>query len=208
MTTTPEPLPDADDILDSLWRSQRAAAFVEKRSAAARAIKATAKPDALDTQLLFRNPENWERTRGVALIHAETQTLLGNFSEYIHKTVPNCRKLLREDAPISVSATEQVSGSWWLGAERRSEPKQVWHERREAIVHMHLDKLKLHSPGCAVVACLSYGGLARVELAADTTFAQEDGKQEQLLFFPQGTNVLPEMSLDSKISLRVELEAA
>lgn len=202
-----EPIPDADDILDSLWRSQRAAAFVEKKAKAARAIKDTAQPDALATQVLFRNPENWTRTRGVALIHTETQTLLGNFSEYVHRTVPNCRKLLREQELITVSATEQVSGSWWLGGERKPEPQQVWHERREAVLHLHLDKLKVHSPGCAVIACLSYGGLARCELAADTTFAQEEGKQEQLLMLPAGTNILGEMSLDNKITLHTDLGA-
>ena len=198
---------DADDILDSLYRSQRAAAFVERRAKEAKVLKATAKPEALETQFLFANPENWTRTQGVALIHAETITLLGNFSEYVHKTVPNCRKLLRESHPIAVLAVERVSGSWWLGEERRPEPKQQWHERRPAILHLHLDKLKVHSPACEVVACLSYGGLARVELALDTQFAQEDGKQEQLLFLPAGTNVLGEMSLDSKIHLHAELGA-
>jgi hypothetical protein len=198
-------LPDADDILDSLYRSQRAAAFVEKKAQAAKALKATAKPETLETQFLFACPDNWVRTRGIALIHAETQTLLGNFSEYTHKTVSNCRRLLREDSPISVSATEQVSGNWWLPTEYHPEPKQVWHTQRSAVIHLHLSKLAVHAPACEVVAHLSYGGLARVELAGETQFAQEDGKQPQLLWLPAGTNVLEVMSTDCKINLKMEL---
>lgn len=191
--------------LDDLWREARTHITAQRKEKEAAAIKRTAEPPSLDTQVLYTNPDNWTRTRGVALIHAETQTLLGNFDEFIHNSVPNCRRLLRSERPCVVAATEQVSGSWWLGVDRRPEPKQVWHERRPAILHLHLDKLKVHSPACEVVACLSYGGIARVELAADTQFAQEDGKQEQLLFLPAGTNVLGEMSLDSKINLHAEL---
>ena len=190
--------------LDDLWRTVRPHIAAQRKEKEAAAIKRTAEPSS-DTAALYANPDNWTRTRGIALIHAETQTLLGNFDEFIHNSVPNCRRLLRSERPCLVAATEQVSGNWWLGVDRRPEPKQVWHERRPAILHLHLDKLKVHSPACEVVACLSYGGIARVELAADTTFAQEDGKQEQLLFLPAGTNVLGEMSLDSKINLHAEL---
>jgi hypothetical protein len=143
--------------------------------------------------------------RGVALIHEETETLLGNFSEYTHNSVASCRKLVREDSLIPVSAAERVSGSWWLGADRRPEPKQVWHEQRPCIIHLHLDKLMVHSPICELTVHLSYGSIARVELTLDTTFAAEDGKQEQLLYLPAGTNVLEVMSLDCKLAVRKEL---
>ena len=192
--------------LDDLFREAKAAMRVQRAAKEAAALrKRSEKPDAQETQALFANPDNWERTRGIALIHAETETLLGQFSEYIHKSVPGCRKLLRESAPISVVAAERVSGSWWLGEHCKPEPRQEWHTKRSAIIHLHLDTIKVHSPACEVIAHLSYGGLARVELALDTQFAQEYKKQEQLLFLPAGTNVLPMMSLDSKISLRVEL---
>ena len=196
-----------DISIDDLFREARAAARVQKVAKEAAALKKQSeKPDAQETQALFANPDNWQRTRGIALIHAETETLLGQFSEYTHKSVPNCRKLLRESAPISVEAAERVSGNWWLGSnERVVEPRQEWHTKRPAIIHLHLDTLRVHSPACEVIACLSYGGLARVELALDTMFAQEEGKQEQLLHLPAGTNVLPMMSLDSKIALRIEL---
>ena len=176
---------------------------VAKRKLERRSLEA---PPKQDTQALFANPDNWLRTRGVALIHAETETLLGNFSEYVHRSVPDCRKLVREETPICVTAAERVSGNWWLGAERRPEPKQSWHEQRTAIIHLHLGKLMLHAPICEVVAHLSYGSIARVELAIDTQFAGEESVTEQLVFMPAGTNILEVMSQDCKLALRKELK--
>jgi len=157
-----------------------------------------------NTSAMFLDPTKWTRVRGVALIHRDTETLLGNFSEYTHLTIPGCRKLVREESPISVSHTEYVEGSWWLGQDRKPEPKQAWHEMREAILHIHLEELKVHAPICEVIAHLSYGSIARVELALDTRFAQTEGR-EQFLDLPSGTNILDCMSLDCKINLRKEI---
>jgi hypothetical protein len=190
--------------LDLLWRSVAARARSSIKDAAAARLKKTADAPKQSTQLLFADPENWERKRGIALIHDSTETLLGNFSEYLHRTIPGCRKLVREEAPIAVESVERVSGSWWLGEERRIEPKQVWHEQRPAMLHVYLDKLQLHSPGCELVAHLSYGSLARVELAADTQFAQTSGG-EQLVHFPAGTNLIEVMSRDCKVALMQEV---
>ena len=188
--------------LDDLFREAKAHILVERKAKALRVLKQEKDPD---TSALYSNPENWNRTRGIALIHEETQTLLGNFSEYVHRSVAECRRLVREAIPITVSATESVSGSWWIAADASPEPRQDWHEKRPAIIHLHLTKLAVHSPCCEVEVHLSYGGIVRVELAVDTQFAQEDGKAAQLLFLPKGTNVLGEMSQDSKVALRVEL---
>ena len=194
------------DSLEQLVNEAVAAAKLDIKQKRLKQLKhAQEAPGAKDVRQIYQNPDNWERTRGIALIHADTQTLLGNYSEYVHKTVPNCRRLVREANPISVSASETVEGSWWMDDNRRPEPQQEWHVRRPAIIHLHLKELGVHSPACEVIACLSYGGLTRVELATDTQLAQESGKQEQMLFLPAGTNVLGEMSMDCKIALRVEL---
>jgi len=150
----------------------------------------------------FLNPEHWKRTKGIALIHKDTNTLLGNFSEYIHTS--GARKLVRKNAPISVSCSEYVEGSWWLGESIKPEPRRDWHETRPAILHIQLPELHLHSPACEVTAHISYGGIARVELSTDTTFAQTYGPVT-LLHLPTGTNILELMSLDSKIKLREEI---
>jgi len=194
------------DDLDSLFNSAIAHAREERKAAVKRAErKSIEAPPAQTTQALFLDPKNWTRTRGVALIHEETETILGNFSEYLHTSVPNCRKLVREESPITVSAAERVSGSWWLGENRRIEPRAPWHETRPAIIHVHLDKLMLHAPICEVTVHLSYGSIARVELTLDTQFAAEDEQQEQLVFLPANTNIIDVMSFDCKMALRKEL---
>lgn len=185
--------------LDELWDDTRKNAYVAKVAA-----KRDAPPEKHDPKKIFLDPENWERKRGVAVIHKETQTLIGNFSEYLHTKIPGVRKLLREEAPIAVSATEVVEGSWWLGEGRKPEPVQVWHEQRHCIVHIYLDELKVHSPACEVVVHLSYGAIARVELALDTQFAQTEGT-DKLLFLPAGTNLSDVMALEMKMILRKEL---
>ena len=196
------------DELDSLVGPAVARARQDIKAAREKASRKSidgAAAEKISAQKLFLDPENWMRTRGVALIHEETQTLLGNFSEYVHKSVAGARRLVREESPISVSATERVDGSWWLGEDRKPEPPRPWHEKRVGFIHMHLSKLGVHSPACEVLAHLSYGSLARVELALDTVFAQEDTKSEQLLTLPAGTNVLEVMSSDCKVGLLQDL---
>lgn len=181
----------------------------EKRLAKAKPKRLADKTDKEDApvtpQVLFLDPQNWERTRGIALIHADTETLLGNFSEYLHRSVPNCRKLVREDSPIAVTATERVSGGWWLGQHRTFEKPKPWHFTRPAIIHLHLSELRVHSPAAEVTVFLSYGSITRVELAADTLFAPEGEGGEYLLTLPKGTNILEVMSRDCKISLREQV---
>jgi len=174
--------------LEDLWRDVRAVV----------PAKATKVP----AQSSLLSPEQWTRTRGVALVHRESSTLLGNFSEYTHPS--GARRLIREDSLLSVSATEYVEGSWWLGEGRVPEERRPWHEQRPAILHLFLPELGVHAPACEVTAHLSYGAIARVELVLDTRFAQTTGR-EQFLDLPAGTNILEVMSLDSKLALRKEI---
>ena len=190
------------DSLESIVGAAVAHARLERKAKAAKKVDSPAEQS---TQLLYLDPKNWKRTKGVALIHEETETLLGNFSEYVHRTVPNCRKLVREDSLLGVSAAERVSGSWWLGQDRIPEERKEWHEVHPCIIHLHLDKLFVHAPCCELNVHLSYGSIARVDLIVDTQFAAEAGQGEQLLTLPAGTNVLEVMSLDSKLAVRSEL---
>lgn len=178
---------------------------VGRKEVHARKAKAPTKPSPEESESkLFSNPENWTRGRGIALIHAETQTLLGNFTEYLHIKRLGARKLIREEGPVLVSAVEEVSGSWWLGEERRPEPVQQWHEQRRCILHTYLGELGLHAPAVPLVVHLSYGSIARVELAEETIFAQTEG-EEQLVTLPKGTDVLSCMARDCKVKLRMEI---
>lgn len=190
-----------DPDLEALFSTAVAGLRQDQKSARTAVIRKTAEPATKATQALYLDPENWTRTTGIALLHEETQTLLGNFSEYLHKSVPGCRRLVREESPIAVTRTERVEGSWWLFDDRRPEPARPWHEKRTRFLHLHLDKMGVHSPACEVNVFLSYGSLERVELAVDTTFAQEDGGPEQLLLLAAGTNILPVLSRDCKTKL-------
>jgi len=189
---------DFDDLNDT-WKFVRQNALAKHR-------KGKQKPESinLDERKVFVNPENWLRGVGVALIHEETQTLLGNFIEYTHRFIPSARKLVREDGPLSVSRSESVSGSWWV--EPSALPKRVesWDQQRFVVLHLHLGELGLHSPAVALNVCLSAGGIARALLAEDTTFSQLEGA-EQLVLLPAGTDILPCMSKDCKVRLRMEV---
>lgn len=153
---------------------------------------------------LFLLPENWEAGRGVALVHAESDTLLGNFREYLHRSVKGCRRLVREHQPIAISVTEKVTGSWWLG-ERRPfvDASMKWNTEREALCPIQLPELGVAHPLCDLKVGLYLGGIMRVALAEDTQFASPGG--EVLLTLTKGTNLLECMSIDCKIQLRKEL---
>lgn len=197
---------ESDLALDELWASVEPLAKAPKRKLPS--AQAALREAEEANRAIYTNPANWQRTRGIALIHTETQTCLGNFAEYIHLRVRNCRKLIREEAPISVEAVEEVSGSWWLPREHKPTPVQVWHVRRPATLHIYLDELRVHAPAVFVTAFLAYGAIERVELVDTTRFAQwEEGGQngDVLIDLPAGTNIFEVMSRASKIKLVEEL---
>lgn len=152
---------------------------------------------------VFSLPENWERTRGLAMIDKASGTLIGNFSEYTHRTVKGCRKLLREYALIEVSGTEYFSG--WLG-----ESMKLKRENWDTVEDVHsvqltlwLDELMVGSPEVKVVAFSYLGGVRRVELSQDTQFAGPSGNL--VITLPKDTNVWEAMDVGSKMRLRKEI---
>jgi len=153
---------------------------------------------------LFLDPKNWTLTRTVALLHKETQTVLGTFSELVHNTVEGARRLVRVDSPSSVEGTEEVSGDWWLGKHREIASPQSWHSTQTVVMDLRLAKLGVYTMLCELDVRLTQGAIARVELAAPTQFV---GADEELLWLPAGTNILEVMDQDTKIALRVEMEA-
>lgn len=168
----------------------------------------TKQPEIIEPAALFANAANWIEGRGIALLHEETQTLLGNFREYTHKSEVGARKLCRVEEPILIEATETCSGEWWIAerhlafiaAERSESPPKL------AIIDAQLDKLGVYSPACELRVWEKEGHMNRAELCVDTQFAQVAGAPEQLLWLAAGTNILPVMSRECKITLRVELD--
>lgn len=149
---------------------------------------------------LYTLPENWERRSGIALIDKFSNTLIGNFSEYIHKQFPTTRKLLREHQPIHIDRTEVVEGYLGPWVEERLRGEGSWTEVKAAVVDLTFPEMMVGAPQVEVNVTLYLGGLKRVDLAKDTQFASESG--QTLLFLPAGTNVLEQMSADSKAAVR------
>jgi hypothetical protein len=184
-----------------------AALFAEAVAHAKRPLstKRLPDPEAVNPRLLYTNPDNWRPTRGVALIHEETGSVLGTFQELVHISDPGTRRLIRATSPISVSATERVSGDWWVAQYHEIASPEAWHERRTLILPVQLTSLGVQSPLVELSIHLAHGNIARVELVEDSMFAQLPGQPDQLLHLPAGANILPVMSQDSKVALRAEL---
>ena len=161
--------------------------------------------DALDATArrmreLYTNPENWERTRGVALIDEATQTLVGNFSEYVHRTIARTRKLIREHQPIAIAATEIVKGYLGEQTQERFRAGGSWTEAREGIMDLLFEEMQVGAPQVRVLVRLYLGGVARIELVAPTQLSSADGGI--VLQLPAGINILEQLSQDSRHAAR------
>jgi len=201
-----EASPEMSNILDDLWAEVASDKARENRKAKRAVNPAEAKrvgDKSKQLHELFSDPENWQRTTGVALIHAETETLLGNFSEYVHRSVSGARRLVRESTPIAVTRMERVSGSWWIASHEVPHIARPEQSFREAMLKLHFPTLNAFAPLVAVRAYLDHGAVERVELVEDTQFSDPDG--QGLLLLPACTNVLPVMTQADKIHLREEI---
>lgn len=148
---------------------------------------------------LYSLPENWEPKRGIALIDKGTQTLVGNFREYVHRTVKGTRKLVRKHQPIHIDATEVVDG--YLGEAFESRHRGIsWEREVDVKIDIWMDELMLGAPQVDLKIKLRLGALVRIELAADTQFANASGST--ILQLPSGTNVQEQLSHDTKTHIR------
>mgnify|MGYP003649982077 CR=1 FL=1 len=194
----------ADTSLDDLFKEARRAfhALHAPKVKAAPIKKVLPDASRMETAAKWTDPDNWVAGRGIALIHRDSNTLLGNFQELTHRHEAGCRRLVRADSPISILATEYTE---WLPASTSTESvvaAEPSQKRVTIIIPIFLDKLSATSPIVEVVVCLSYGNIARVELAVDTQFS---GGDDSLIELRAGVNILPVMAYDSKINLRIEL---
>ena len=188
--------------LDDLFREARAAAKVERTQAHLRAEAAKRRrQDPVEAPVeplgVFADPDNWRQTRGVTLIHGPTQTLLGNFWELRHKTVPDARRLVRSAEPIPVTTLETVD----FGVVQL-DPMIPAHQ---ALSHrvMTLD-VQLATPAVAaerVLLRVEYyeQWTARVVLLESTTFAEAG----EILTLPAGVDILPGLTRECKRAVRM-----
>lgn len=190
-----------DDLYNDAMLHQAAKNPKSKRAAdpsVRNALDATAKR----MRELYTLPENWQRTRGVALIDKGTSTLVGNFSEYVHISLPGTRKLIREHTPISIEATEIVDG--YLGEQLEQRIKgRSWSEKHALKADLWMDELMVGAPGVSVTVCKYLGSISRVDLEADTQFASASGNTQLML--PAGTDVYGCLSTDTRNWLRKQV---
>lgn len=171
------------------------------------------KPDRLDRiresfKSVYATPENWNRTCGVALIHRSDdgqKTLLGNFTEFVHKKNRAARKLVREAQPLAIGKEEFVTGEWWLRAETLARIKDSNHHevRTAAIERLELSDLQVYAEHVLVRVHLHQSWIARVELAEQTQFVSP--LNDQILYLPIEVDILDSMTIEAKMKLREEL---
>ena len=194
-------VPEAVDLDDLFLDAQLAQAMKNPKAkkGADPSLRNALDAEAKKMKDLYALPDNWVRTRGVALIDKDTQTLLGNFSEYRHRTVPKTRKLLREHTPISIDATEVVEG--YLGADVEFRLKgQTWEREVDLKADIWMDELMVGAPAIELLIKLRLGVIVRIELKADTQFASNSG--QTILQLPAGTNIAEQLSADSRRYIR------
>lgn len=152
---------------------------------------------------MYTKPENWTRTRGVALIDRDSQTLIGNFSEYVHNHFPSTRKLIREHLPIAIDAREECTG--YLGERMEAAIRgRSWEVEHLITAHVRLDELGLECPNVSLKVQMRLGAPVAARLADETQFAAPSG--EVLLTLPAGTDILFASSVDTKAGLRKALQ--
>ena len=157
-------------------------------------------------QSTYAIPENWKRTRGIALLHQGKNglTLLGNFSEYLHIRVKGPRKLLREEKPIPISGQEIVTGDWWLMEKLHRPPVSTSVRDEEVTLDVILKELGVYSTAAKLIVRMLNNTFFRVELAEHTQFI--DPANKTLIFFPPGLDILDGMSYSTKLQLRNKLD--
>lgn len=182
--------------LDELFKEAKRSIRVAKT-----AKEVLGKPVAPAPSEQWTNPDNWREGNFIALIHTETQTVLGTFRELLHVKVPDARRLIRT-APGPVNVCEYVSGDWWINGPELPPKRETWMTQSTHRIVLHLT-LGVFNPAALVVAVLDSGKLVRVELASVLIFAAGD-RTEQLQL-PAGTNILEIMTLESKQALWAEV---
>lgn len=160
----------------------------------------------------FNAPESWKLRQNIILIHRtadQTETILGNFEEYVNIYMADCRKLKRVERPAGFSGQiEYVTGANWLADERPWGGKQAEaaaEDVTDAMLDLHLPELD-HVFAADVLLSVTriWGGIARVELCQETRFYSRD-KRVQLIL-PDEMDVLEVMSWECKVKLREFLQ--
>jgi hypothetical protein len=184
--------------LGDLYREVKAIAKTEspikKMSLSPRGLHAS-------PETLYSDPKNWTRQRSIALVHLDTQTLLGNFNEFIHNSIIGCRRLVRAKDEKSCAHVEYVTGRW-LGVEE----KLTYDTKAYTVLQDIL--CTLTSPPCEGLTDLHVfrqdSAVLRAELPSKCIFTTAEG---DAIEFPAGVNIFPHLTREIKILINKESQA-
>lgn len=172
--------------------------FEEAQTAAALSApaKKRGKADAAESSpsTLYSDPANWLPKRKLGLIHRETQTYLGTFQEWLHRSVADARKLVRIEELGLVEGTEEVSGPAYQHYEVLNQPVT---DRIKLLITAELAFPRVTAIDAQVIVFCCSGGYNRVELALRTAFT-EDSESNEIFELPAGTNILPQLTHSTK----------
>jgi hypothetical protein len=177
-----------DISLDDLYREAKAA----MRGQQAKLAKAPVKAEATPSEGIYANPANWIRGQVICLLHKETQSFLGYYVEWRHRTVPDARRLVREvgvKPPTESCSVEYLSGQWPAEVQTPPERKLPWKIDLPCVASIKLLDFGLEAVGVPLDFCFGEGRLDRVELVVTTTFRSPG----QYITLPSGTDILPRM---------------
>ena len=187
--------------LDALFREAKATMRAQA-AVKAKAPKVIVPPDESG---IYRNPANWVRGPIIALIHQETDSLLGYFVEWKHKSIPDARRLVRESLAClpEHAKIEYVSGDWSPKAmPEASLPSRPWKKTLPVQCDVLLLDFGLEALQVPLDCFFGEGTLDRVYLVIPTVFANEG----QFLDLPEGTNILPRLSPRTIAAIHHHLE--
>ena len=185
---------DSLSSLDDLFDEAQAAATLRLR------VKRHGKPgslgflEAANPSTLYADPANWLAKRKLGLIHHETQTYLGTFQEWTHRSVPDTRKLTRIEELVEVSGTEEVAGSAY---QHFAVIEQPTTDRVLLVLSAELAFPRVVAIDAEVVVFCCSGGYNRIELAKRTAFT-DDSESNEIFELPAGTNILPQLTHATK----------
>ena len=187
---------DSLDSLDDLFRAAKKHIIAERATPRRRQVEAP-----FDPSTAYSNEQFWTHTRDVAIIHSDTGSLMGNFAEWTHKTIPDCRKLVRDVTIFQVDAVEHIAGKWFHS--EFDEPRiKSSDEYQDITVLVTLTGLEL-SCTCSLRVWFFWEGISRADLLEEGNFSGKNG----LIQIPAGTNIFPALTKESKIAIKKELES-
>lgn len=187
-----------DNTLDGLLQEALREGLYKTNKAPAKTKRVRAK---------YSDPENWTLIKAIALVHKETNTLLGNFNEYIHNSM-SARKLVRVKEAVETSGVEYVSGDFYLTRERQAARTRDADKVVEKTIGITLTEMGVHAPDAKVRIHLLFHddvfyGISKIELVGDTRF--NSIHRDTFLYLDAGLDIIEAMDRDSKIALKAEM---